>query len=210
VFRGAPQYLDKTDFSSMTTLGLTLDRLGPGALSIGAWNATAMTDRSAQPATRTEIDLTATYAFPVGSLLSGAAGYILYLYPEAEDPSHVDGAHELWASLAVNDLPVTPALAVYAELVRLKGVYAQASLSRTIELGGDLALSPWAGVAFAGYEGIDFALNDITVTLPLRWTHESGFYAAASVSYAYNGLLDEATFSDSSTVYGLLVAGFSR
>jgi hypothetical protein len=210
VFRGVPQYLEKTDPSSMTTLALTLDKLGPGALSLGLWNAIAVMDHGEQPGTKTEIDLTATYAFPVGDRLAAAAGYILYLYPEAPDGAHVDGAHELWASLAVKDLPVTPAVAVYAELVRLKGVYANASLTRTFELGGGVSVSPWACVAFVKYDTVDFGLNDVTLTLPVRWTHGSGFYASASANYAYNGLLEDGTFSDASTVYGVLAAGFSR
>jgi uncharacterized protein (TIGR02001 family) len=210
VFRGVPQYLEKTDPSSMTTLGLTLDKLGPGALSFGVWSAIAVTDRGAQPGTKSEIDLTLTYGLPLGDRLTAAAGYILYLYPEAPDGAKVDGAHELWASLSLAGLPVTPTLAVYAEIVRLKGVYAQASLARSFDLGGGFALSPWAGVALVKYDGVDGGLNDVTVSVPLRWTHGSGFYASLSGNYAYNGLLDEGSFSDASTLYALLAAGFSR
>ena len=210
VFRGVPQYLDKTDPSSMTTLGLTLDKVGPGALSLGAWSAVALTDHGVQPGTKTEIDLTLTYSLPLGERLSAAAGYILYLYPEAPEGANVDGAHELWASLSVNGLPVTPSVAVYAEIVRLKGVYAQASLTRAFDLGGGFTLSPWAGVAFVKYDAVDAGLNDFTVSVPLRWTHGSGFYASLSGNYAYNGLLEDGSFSDASTLYALLAAGFSR
>lgn len=56
----------------------------------------------------------------------------------------------------------------------------------------------------------DFGLHDITATLPVRWTHGSGFYAQASVSYSYTGLLEDDAEPSLSTLYGLLVAGFSR
>lgn len=107
VFRGLPQYNEKTDPSSMTTLALTLVKVGRGALTVGTWIAAAITDRDAQPGTKTEIDVTATYAFPVGDLISASAGYILYLYPDAVDPAPVDGSHEFWMQAAVNNLPST-------------------------------------------------------------------------------------------------------
>lgn len=214
VFRGVPQYAEKTDPSSMTTLGLTFDKLGPGALSVGAWIAAAITERSSQPPTKTEIDLTATYAFPIGSKLAGSAGYILYLYPDADTDmdQHIDGAHELWASISVNDLPVTPSLAVFVEPVRLKGAYIQASVTKSIA-AGPFTISPWLCFALSTYDelNVDFGVNDVTATIPVRWTHPSGFYATLSGSYAYNGLMgDGASFSDASTLYALLVAGFSR
>lgn len=213
VFRGVPQYLEKTDPSSMTTLSLTLDKLGPGALTVGAWIAAAITDRDAQPLTKTEIDVTATYTFPIGSMLTGAAGYILYLYPDADSDldQKVDGAHEFWASLTVNNLPVTPSLGIYVEPIRLDGVYIQAAVTRSFPVG-PVVISPWLCLALSKYDAldVDFGLNDITATLPVRWSHESGFYAQASVSYAFNGLDDDEVDPSPSTVYGLLVAGFSR
>lgn len=211
VFRGVPQYVEKTDPSSMTTLSVTLDKLGPGALSVGAWIAAAITDRSTQPTTKTEIDLTATYGFPIGSKLAGAVGYILYLYPDADTDmdQHVDGAHELWASVSVNDLPVTPTVAVYVEPVRLKGFYGQLSVSK-IFAAGPFTISPWMCLALSKYDAVAFGVNDVTATLPVKWSHASGFYASLSASYAYSGLLDDGSFSDKSTLYALLVAGFSR
>jgi hypothetical protein len=215
VFRGLQQYNEKTDPSSMTTLALTFDKLGPGALTVGAWVALAIADRDAQPTTKTEIDLTATYAFPIGSLISGAAGYILYLYPDNEDPAHVDGAHEFWLSASVNDLPVTPTLAIFVDPIRLKGVYLQASVTRSFP-AGPFTISPWAGLAFSKYDeeafalAKDFGLNDFTATLPVKWAHDSGFYAQASVSYAYSGLIPDESEISPSTLYALLVAGFSK
>lgn len=206
VFRGVPQYLDKTDPSSMTTLSFTLGHLGPGALSLGVWNATAIKSFGDQPGTKLEFDLTATYTVPLGQMFTGAAGYIAYVYPEADV---VDGAHEFWASISVNDLPITPTLAVYAEVVRLKGAYTLLSLTRTFELGA-FTVTPLAGIGLSGYEGVSFGLNDVTTSVTGRWNHSSGFYVAATAAYSYNGLLDEGSFGDKSTGYALLVAGFSR
>ena len=150
--------------------------------------------------------MTATYTVPLGELFTGAGGYIAYLYPEADT---VDGAHEFWASLSVNGLPVTPTLAVYAEVVRFKGVYTLLSLARTFELGA-FTVTPLAGLGLSGYENVDFGLNDVTAMVTGRWNHSSGLYVAATAAYAYNGLLDEGSFGDKSTGYALLVAGFSR
>jgi hypothetical protein len=213
VFRGLPQYLEKTDPSSMTTVALTLDKLGPGALSVGTWIAAAITDRDAQPATKTEIDVTATYTFPIGGAIGAAAGYILYLYPDVPEGGDVDGSHEFWLSASVNDLPVTPTLAFYVDPIRLEGFYAQASLTRSFP-AGPVTISPWAGVALSKYSAeaftTDFGLHDFTATVPVKWSHASGFYAQLSLSYSYTGLLEDDAEPSPSTLYGLLVAGFTR
>jgi uncharacterized protein (TIGR02001 family) len=206
VFRGAPQYLDKTDPSSQTTIGLTIDNLGPGSLGLGVWNATALTSYGEQPTTKLEIDIAAAYALPVTERLSASVGYIGYLYPE-NDP--VDAAHELTAALSFASGLVTPTLAVFAEVVRLKGVYAMLGLTRDFELAA-FTLSAGASVAISGYEGQDLGLHDVGARLAGKWSGPSGLYVGASVSHSYDGVREDGTFGDRSTLWAMAFVGFSR
>ncbi len=206
VFRGIPQYLEKTDPSSQTTLTLTFQDLGPGALSVGVWNATSIASYGSQPATKLELDLTAGYTMNLTDSLSAGVGYIGYFYPEA-DP--VDGAHEIYGTLTLaNDL-VTPTLGVFAELVRLEGVYAILGLARTFTVG-KLAIVPGVSAAVSGYEGQDFGLNDLGARVLGSWTASSGFYAGASVNYSYNAVPEDGSFGDRSTFWAMAFVGFSR
>jgi uncharacterized protein (TIGR02001 family) len=206
VFRGAPQYLEKSDPSSQTTLALTIDELGPGSLALGLWNATALTGYGDQPGTKLELDLTATYTIALTDRLAASVGYLVYLYPES-DP--VDGSHELSAALSFASELVTPTLAVVAKLVRLRGVYAMLGLSRDVAMGA-FTISPGVSVGLSGYEGQDFGLNDVSACVLGKWEGQSGLYAGASVNYAYDGVPDEGSLGERSTLWAMAFVGFSR
>ena len=206
VFRGVPQYLEKTDPSSQTSLGVTLADLGPGALSVGLWNATVLSDYDAQPATKLELDVTAGYTVPVTEKVSASLGYICYYYPEA-DP--VDGAHEIAATVTWANPIATPTLGVFAEVVRLDGVYASLGLARDIVIDA-FTISPGAAVAVSKYDAVDFGLNDVGARLAGKWTAPSGLYAGAAANYAYNGVVDGLDTGERSTVWGIGFVGYAR
>ena len=206
VFRGVPQYLEKTDPSSQTSAGLTLADLGPGALSFGLWNATVLSDYDAQPATKLELDVTAAYTMTVAKDVSASLGYIGYYYPEA-DP--VDGAHEIAATVSWANPIATPTLGVFAEVVRLDGVYASLGLARDIVIDA-FTISPGASVAVSKYDAVDFGLNDVGARLGGKWTAASGLYAGAAANYAYNGVVDGLDTGERSTIWGIGFVGFAR
>lgn len=206
VFRGVPQYLEKTDPSSQTSVGLTLADLGPGALSVGLWNATVLSDYDAQPATKLELDTTLAYTMPITEEVSASLGYIGYFYPEA-DP--VDGAHEIAAAVSWANPIATPTLGVFAEVVRLDGVYASLGLARDIVIGA-WTISPGASVAISQYDAVDLGLNDVGARLGGKWTGASGLYAGAAASYAYNGVVDGLDAGERSTLWGIGFVGFAR
>jgi uncharacterized protein (TIGR02001 family) len=206
VFRGVPQYLEKTDPSSQTSVGLTLSDLGPGALSVGVWNATVLSDYDAQPVTKLELDATAGYTMPITKEISASLGYIGYFYPEA-DP--VDGAHEIAAAVSWANPIVTPTLGVFAEVVRLDGVYASLGLARDI-VRGAFTISPGASVAVSKYDAVDFGLNDVGARLGGKWTAASGVYAGAAANYAYNGVVGGLETGERSTVWGIGFVGYAK
>jgi hypothetical protein len=201
-----PQYLEKTDPSSQTSAGLTLADLGPGALSIGLWNATVLSDYDAQPATKLELDVTAGYTMPVTKDVSASLGYIGSYYPEA-DP--VDGAHEIAATVSWANPIATPTLGVFAEVVRLDGVYASLGLARDIVIDA-FTISPGASVAVSKYDAVDLGLNDVGARLGGKWTAASGLYAGAAANVAYNGVADGLDAGERSTVWGIGFVGFAR
>jgi hypothetical protein len=183
VFRGRPLYTTRADPSSQTTLALTL-ALGPGALTVSAWNATALARFGDQPGTAIEVDLTAAYTVPLPASLEASFGYLAYLYPKPATGQHVDGAHEVFASLAHQNPIVTPKLSVYAEVARLRGVYASLAGSHTFELG-PVSIVPQASLGFAAYHDVPAQLNDVTVSASFQWTFFAPGYLALRGAYSY-------------------------
>lgn len=207
VFRGVPQYLSKTDPSSQTSLSLTLDSVGPGAISVGLWNATALDDFGSHGGTQLEFDVTAGYSMPLSEKLTGSLGYIGYFYPEG-DP--VDGAHEIAAVFSYATDIVTPSVGVFAEFVRLDGAYVSLAASRDFALPGAITVTPGASLGLSRYSGIDAGLNDIDVMVAARRDLPGGLYLGSAAHYAYSGLDGMGDTGNRSTVWGSLYMGYAR
>jgi hypothetical protein len=188
VFRGRSQYLSRRDPSSQTTVAATLKKIGPGDVLVGAWNATALSGAAPrpQPGTALEVDLTAGYGMTFGEHVAASAGYTSYLYPKALPGQHLDGAHELYATLSITDAFVTPMVAVYPEVVRLHGAYAMGGLSKTLTLGS-VSLTSQASAGVAGYEGAAAHLNDLSAALVAQWTFLGSAYTSGRIAYSYMG-----------------------
>jgi len=180
VFRGVPQYSGRSVASSQSTASLLIKHAGPGDLALTAWNATALAPAAQQPTTSLEIDLTAAYSVTVAPALTASAGYIAYLYPRATPR---DGAHEVFGQL-VFDGALSPGVAVFAEVVRLKGAYATAFVGKKIETG-PLTFLPQLSVGLVGYEGIRTHVNDVTASLSAQYAIRGAFYVALRVGYSY-------------------------
>jgi hypothetical protein len=186
IFRGRPVYASRVDASSQTTAAVSLSRLGPGTLTVTAWNATALKDFDKQPGTALEFDLTAAYAVELPASLEASFGYWVYLFPRATAGQHVDGAHEVFATLQWNNRFVTPKLSVYGEVVRQLGVYASLAATHNFELG-PLTLAPTASLGFAVYRDVPAQINDVTAQLSAQWTFAAPGYLALRGAFSYLG-----------------------
>lgn len=184
ISRGRPQYTGRYDASSQTTAAITVDRLGPGALALSVWNATAMARYAEQPGTAVQFDLSAGYTVRIGKAVEASLGYTLSLYPKAAPGTPVDGAHELYASLAYENRILTPKVAIYGEVVRQKGVYASLSGSRSFELG-PVTLSPQISLGVAAYREMPMQINDATASLSAQWTFLGPAYLALRGAFSY-------------------------
>lgn len=182
--RGRPQYRGRYDASSQSTAALTIDRLGPGALVLSVFNATALSRYQAQPGTAVQFDLTAGYTLKIGKAVEASLGYTLSLYPKAAEGTPIDGSHELYASLAYQNRFFTPKVSVYGEVVRVKGVYASLSGSRNFELG-PITLSPQLSVGVAAYRELPMQVNDATASLSAQWGFMGPAYLVLRGAFSY-------------------------
>jgi hypothetical protein len=172
VFRG----IDVTDAPALqpwATLGL-----GNTGLSASVWSSFAVTGRDeavpyASSITRggvDEVDLTAAYSRTSGPVSFGL-GYIAYLFPA----SQLDYmTQEVYGTLGLAGLPVTPALSVYWDFDggpdgdaddpdTIEGVYASLGLTRSFAIG--LPLDVGANIAWTDQEALraESGLNDVNV-----------------------------------------------
>lgn len=215
VFRGRFQYAARGDASSQSTAALTMKRAGPGEASITAWNASALTTAHPQPGTATEIDLTASYAYTIADTVATSAGYIAYLYPDHTKAQHLDGAHELFGVASLPTKYVTPSLGVYGEMVRLRGAYTTAGLSRAIAVRRFL-FTPSASVGVAAYDHAPAHLNDVSAMFTAQWTFAEPAYLNARIAYSYMGgraadlPYGNGSFTGRSAPWAMVAFGISR
>lgn len=189
VFRGIVQYTNHDVASSQNTAAVTVDHVGPGALSFTMWNATAMSDYGRQPGNALEFDLSAAYALHHDATAL-TFGYTAYLYPDHLAGTPMDGAHELSVAVAQETTYVTPFVGVYGELVRQQGAYVTAGVTHDYKLGR-VTLSPIAsvgGAAYRKYLGGDQSasphINDVTAAFAGKVDLGQGIYALARLSYS--------------------------
>jgi hypothetical protein len=222
VARGIVQYADRGVASSQNTAAIKIDHVGPGALTLSGWNATALDNYDQQPGTALELDLTATYGFTAGPV-AVTAGYTAYLFPEHAEGTPVDGAHEVFATAAYDNPYVVPAVAIWAEVARQQGAYVTVGGSRDFH-AGPCTITPAVSVGAAAYRkylGTERAaaphLNDVTAGLAGRVDLAGGAYAALRLSYALRTTPDELMDADAdwgmagrSTLVGVVAIGVAR
>ena len=124
--------------------------------------------------------------------LHATAGYFLHIWPAWTE--HPDGMHEVQLTAAVEDLPVRPAIEIDAEVVRMYGVYANASVTKTFT-SGSVSVTPGFlfGVngydkPFAGTFAIPFAIREVTASVGVTWKVSHPFYLAFRAAYSYTGI----------------------
>lgn len=186
VFRGRPQYATRRDASAQSLATMTWNQAGPGALSVGAWNAMALGHAHAAAGAASEVDLSAMYALTLREKWSVGVGYTAYVYPNATRKQYVDGAHELAATLTYNGV-VSPFVGVYPEPVRMKGAYATAGLSKKITIAEVYSITPLVAVAAAGYQGTAAHFHELSGSLVATRTFTNGLYVSARGNWTLMG-----------------------
>ena len=186
VFRGRSQYGTRHDPSSQSTLAVTWKEAGPGALSLTVWNATALAGLQRQPGSALEIDVTPSYAWTLAKTVDVSVGYIGYFFPKALSGTPVDGAHELFGTAALSNAFIVPSVGVYADPVRLKGIYASAGLAKKLDFE-KLSVTPQASFGFADYAGAPSRLNDVTAAVQAQWSFADAAYVSLRGSVSYMG-----------------------
>ena len=83
----------------------------------------------------TEIDVWAEYGHPLGSTFTGTLGGLLYLFPNAAGlTNEINRTFEVYGKLQATGLPLTPKVAAYLDVAKVKGLYLETSVAHT--LGG--------------------------------------------------------------------------
>jgi hypothetical protein len=197
--------------------------LTKGGLSLNIWASFNLTDRLGEDCRSdfSEVDLTATYAGTVGPV-GYTVGIAEYLFPHqiiaSEDGNRpYPGTRELFLTLGLPGVLMSPVLSVYYDADEIDGAYAALSVSHKTSLGESLALTLSASVGYGlsafneGYFGVDeAALNDGVVGLALTWSPSATVSVTPAVQYV--ALLDDQLrdagvyFDDHATVGSLKVS----
>ena len=218
VGRGMNQYQSKVNPSSMSALFLTLDHVGPGSVTLGTYNETAITNYSAQKGVGLQFDPIGFYAIRAGKYFKGTAGYMMHINPELAPAKPADGMHEFVATAALENLFVRPAVEAYVEYLRMHGAYANVNVSKSINLGetSGVSITPAVIAGMHGYDGVPLALREVTGAVATKWKFsQSGpFYAVLRASYSYTGARNfgagQDSFSGRSTPMAMIAFGASQ
>jgi hypothetical protein len=111
-----------------------------------------------------ELDPWAEFSYPVGKATLGA-GVLGYIFPNDLGLTSSANTLELYGKVAL-DLPLKPKLAAYYDVVNIKGLYAEGSISHTIQASEKLGIALGALAGVNAGEGVptnsdeSFSYND--------------------------------------------------
>jgi len=189
--------------------GLTLSGYG---LSLNVWGSVDLTDLNENDIDAEyrlqELDYTASYAISPMEGLDLEGGFIWYTFPGTV----FDDTGEVYGSVALSSIPLSPTLTVYYDVDEVEGYYGTFALGHSFELTEALSLDLGASIAYAdeeyneAYFGVDDdGLNDLALSASLSYTVNE--YVAVSATVGYSEILDndiEDTMDDSDhTTVGL-------
>lgn len=154
-----------------------------GGFSFNAWGNYNFTDRVSADTKNefSEIDLTLSYSFAAGPLQLGI-GVIQYLFPNqtvvTPDASYAAlNTRELYVSVGLPGVPLSPTVTVYRDLDEVDGFYASLSLGHTFAIADtvSLSLAASAGYGDEDYNTVYFGVTDakpndgnVSVSLPIK------------------------------------------
>lgn len=194
-----------------------------GGLSLNVWGSADTTDINEQgdsptgPAYRfQEVDYTLSYALSPMDGLDLEAGVIYYDFPG----TGLDGTNEVYASIGLSSLPLSPTLTAYHDFDELDdSVYVSFSIGHAFALTEKLELSVGAALGWgdADYHDAYFTYEDEADPTQSISAQESGFsdlslsaglsYAVndhfgLALSVAYSEILDDVVESAADMTYG--------
>lgn len=117
--------------------------LAGGTLGAGLWSNFELSNDRGLENHFTEYDTTLDYSRTLGRI-DFSAGASRYEYPNTD----VSGSTELFATLAVNGLALTPAFEAWYDCDQVDGAYCNFNLSRDFELAEDWTVSAVAGLGW--------------------------------------------------------------
>lgn len=194
--------------SFQPSIWLDFDPMLPGALEICIWSAIAMADRdrARRMGTANEVDFVVIYSNTVASeWLELAGGFLYHTYPGADE---VDGEKELMLDVALGNLPLTIAVALFMEVHPGLGLTVEPRVGwernfGNIAVGMDIIM----GASFYRDEGS--SLDHATLTAQL--SQEVGRLTfGLSLSYTLRIAPPGLDFLERSIIWGALSARFGR
>lgn len=158
-----------------------------GTLTTSVWANIDASDRYDARGSTTELDLIVDWSASSAGA-NWSVGAMQYTFPH----SGATPTTELYASLQAAEWPLTPALAVWWDMVEADGVYATLGGGRTFDLSDELALSVsgsvgWMSAGMAAFNyGVDKdAFSDLYLAASLGWQASDSLGLNAGVSWAH-------------------------
>ena len=164
-----------------------------------------------------EVDYTVGYGGSVDAL-DYDFGYIYYSFPNTTLPS----TSEIYAGVALNNLPVTPSVYAYYDIDEANGFYVIGDLNYGKDLSEALSMEAGVSVAWASanfnqfyYGKTGSSLSDTQLYTGLSYALSETLSLSASLSYSFYpdssaGAASDATFDGSSdNVYGGVSLAYS-
>jgi uncharacterized protein (TIGR02001 family) len=135
-----------------------------------------------------EVDYTVGFAGTAG-VLDYDVGYIYYTFPNTT----FESTSEIYAGLALNNLPVTPSIYAYYDIDEAKGFYVVADLNYSKDLSEALSMEVGASLAWASsnfnefyYGGRDSAsISDVKFYTGLSYALSDSVSLSGSLAYSF-------------------------
>jgi outer membrane scaffolding protein for murein synthesis (MipA/OmpV family) len=115
-------------------------------------------------------------------------GYIYYSFPNTT----FESTSEIYAGIALNNLPVTPSLYVYYDIDEAEGFYAVADLNYSKDLSDALSMEIGTSLAWASSNFNDFyygrassSLSDMKIYTGLSYALTDSVSLSGSLAYSF-------------------------
>lgn len=190
-----------------------------GGLSLNAWGSVDLTDVNEDDGESLhlqEVDYTASYGFSPVEGLDLMAGFIWYTF------SGLDSTGEVFASVGLSAVPLSPTVSVYYDIDEAEGLYANASVKHAFDITEKLNLTLSGGVGWGDAEYHEFYFGDeahgsfsellAKATLNYALTDSLSAYLYGGYTELLDREVDElakAVYGDSDVLFGGVGLAFS-
>ncbi len=188
--------------------------VGAGGLSLNVWGSIDTTDINEDDQTQSyylqEVDYTLSYGLSLAEGVAAEVGVIWYTFAGAGSTG------EIYGSVALSDVPLSPSLKVYYDFDEIESIYASFGLEHEIGLTEQLSLTLGASVGYgdadyhqayvlpddppADYDGEVSDVSDAALSATLGYTVNENF--SLSVYATYTDFLDSDIAEAARLAYG--------